>query len=80
MKWLKQLWDLVTSKSAAFLLAAVGIGVGIYGIWFYRTSAAVAVAASDVKNLPTDVNLHKVAAWTMVCRTILNLDETITKE
>jgi hypothetical protein len=49
--------------------------------WFEdRTSAAVAVAASDVKNLPTDVNLHKVAAWTMVCRTILNLDETITKE
>ena len=27
-----------------------------------------------------DVNLHKAAAWVMVSRAILNLDETITKE
>jgi len=26
------------------------------------------------------VNLHKVAAWAMVSRAILNLDETLTKE
>jgi len=26
------------------------------------------------------VNLHKVAAWPMVSRAILNLDETLTKE
>jgi hypothetical protein len=26
------------------------------------------------------VNLHKVAAWTLASRVLLNLDETITKE
>jgi len=26
------------------------------------------------------LNLHKAAAWAMVSRAILNLDETITKE
>jgi hypothetical protein len=26
------------------------------------------------------VNIHKMAAWAMVSRAILNLDETITKE
>ncbi|MBI2924600.1 MAG: PSD1 domain-containing protein [Verrucomicrobia bacterium] len=45
-----------------------------------RTGAAVNVAVPDLKNIPSDVNLHKVAAWAMVSRAILNLDETITKE
>jgi hypothetical protein len=45
-----------------------------------HTSAAVKVAAPDLKEMPEDVNLHKVAAWAMVSRVILNLDETITKE
>jgi hypothetical protein len=45
-----------------------------------RTAAAVNVAVPDLNNMPEDVNLHKVAAWTMVSRTILNLDETITRE
>lgn len=45
-----------------------------------RTFAALQVAANDPKNPPADVNLHKVAAWTMVSRVLLNLDETITKE
>ncbi|MBI4327975.1 MAG: DUF1553 domain-containing protein [Chloroflexi bacterium] len=45
-----------------------------------RTAAALAVAVPDIKNLPPDVNLHKVAAWAMVSRAVLNLDETITKE
>jgi hypothetical protein len=45
-----------------------------------RTARAVQVAAQDVKNPPQDVNLEKVAAWTMVTRVLLNLDETITKE
>ena len=45
-----------------------------------RTSAALAVALSDVRTLPPEVNLHKVAAWAMVSRAILNLDETVTKE
>ncbi len=45
-----------------------------------RTARAVQVAVQDVKNLPEDVNLEKVAAWTMVARVLLNLDETITKE
>jgi hypothetical protein len=45
-----------------------------------RTAAAVQVSAPDVKNPPPDVNLHKVAAWSVVARVLLNLDETITKE
>jgi len=45
-----------------------------------HTSAAVNVASPDPKDMPQDVNLHKAAAWTMVSRVLLNLDETITKE
>ena len=45
-----------------------------------RSSSALAVAVPDLKKAPPDVNLHKVAAWAMVSRAILNLDETITKE
>jgi mono/diheme cytochrome c family protein len=45
-----------------------------------RTARAVQVATVDVKNPPQDVNLEKVAAWTMVTRVLLNMDETITKE
>jgi hypothetical protein len=45
-----------------------------------RTAAAASVALADPAKIPPDVNLHKVAAWAMVSRAILNLDETITKE
>ena len=45
-----------------------------------RTSTAVYVAAPDPNRMPEDVDLHKVAPWTMVARVLLNLDETITKE
>ncbi|HEY3863138.1 MAG TPA: PSD1 and planctomycete cytochrome C domain-containing protein [Verrucomicrobiae bacterium] len=45
-----------------------------------RTVRAVKVASADEKNPPEDVNLVKVAAWTMVSRVLLNMDETITKE
>lgn len=45
-----------------------------------RTSAALTVALADSKQIPADANLHKVAAWAMVSRAILNLDESITKE
>jgi hypothetical protein len=45
-----------------------------------RTTRAVQVASPDAKNPLEDVNLTKVAAWTMVSRVLLNLDETITKE
>ena len=45
-----------------------------------RTAAALTVALADPKNVPPDVNVHKVAAWAMVARAILNLDETFTKE
>ncbi|MHB8519359.1 MAG: DUF1549 and DUF1553 domain-containing protein [Limisphaerales bacterium] len=45
-----------------------------------RTAAAVFVSAPDLKNPPPEVNLHNVAAWTMVARVLLNLDETVTKE
>jgi mono/diheme cytochrome c family protein len=45
-----------------------------------QTAAAVYVSSSDMNNLPENVDLHKVAAWTMVARVLLNLDETITRE
>jgi mono/diheme cytochrome c family protein len=45
-----------------------------------QTAAAVYVSSSDLNNLPENVDLHKVAAWTMVARVLLNLDETITRE
>lgn len=45
-----------------------------------RTAAAVRVASPDAVTPPADVNLHAVAAWTMVARTLLNLDETLTRE
>jgi hypothetical protein len=44
------------------------------------TSTALSVALPDPKNIPADINIHKAAAWTMVSRALLNLDETITKE
>ncbi len=45
-----------------------------------RTSDALTVALADPKAVPPEVNIHKAAAWAMVSRAILNLDETITKE
>jgi hypothetical protein len=45
-----------------------------------RTDKAITVAVQDPKKLPEDVNLHQVAAWTLVSRVLLNMDETITKE
>ncbi len=51
-----------------------------YAYFEDRTAAAVNVSVPDVTNMPPDVNLHKAAAWAMVSRAILNLDETITRE
>ncbi|SPE62784.1 conserved hypothetical protein [Verrucomicrobia bacterium] len=53
-----------------------------YDYFENHTTAAVEVAVPvlDPKQMPADLNLHKVAAWAMVSRVILNLDETITKE
>ncbi len=45
-----------------------------------KTAMAVYVSAADLDNIPPDVDLHKVAAWTMVARVLLNLDETITRK
>ncbi len=45
-----------------------------------RTAAAVKVSVPDLNKMPEDVNLHKVAAWAMVSRALLNLDETVTRE
>jgi hypothetical protein len=44
-----------------------------------RTLDALKVGSAST-NYPPNVNLHKVAAWAMVSRAVLNLDETITKE
>jgi hypothetical protein len=44
------------------------------------TVSAMKVASADPDNPPAEMNLHKTAAWMMVSRALLNLDETITKE
>jgi hypothetical protein len=51
-----------------------------YDYFENHTAAAIQVAVPDLKQMPADANLHKVAAWAMVSRAILNLDETIMKE
>ncbi len=45
-----------------------------------RTGAAVYVSSPDPSKLPLDADLSELAAWTMVARVMLNLDETITRE
>ncbi|NOT63022.1 MAG: DUF1549 domain-containing protein [Acidobacteria bacterium] len=45
-----------------------------------RTGAAVYVSSPDASKLPLDADLSELAAWTMVARVMLNLDETITRE
>lgn len=44
------------------------------------TARAITIALADPTKLPPGVNLHKIAAWTLVSRVLLNLDETLTKE
>jgi hypothetical protein len=51
-----------------------------YDYFENRTADALEVAVPDIKSMPKEVNLHRVAAWAMVSRTLLNLDETVTKE
>jgi hypothetical protein len=51
-----------------------------YDYFENHSAAALKIAVPDLDKMPDDVNLHKVAAWAMVSRTILNLDETVTKE
>jgi hypothetical protein len=51
-----------------------------YNYFEERTAEAIKVALPDPTFLPPDTNLHKAAAWAMVSRAILNLDETITCE
>lgn len=45
-----------------------------------ETAAAVYVAAPDLESLPAGIDLHQLASWTIVARTMLNLDETITRQ
>jgi hypothetical protein len=45
-----------------------------------RTAAAVYVTVMDLNRIPENIDLHKVAPWTVVARVLLNMDETITKE
>ena len=39
-----------------------------------------AIALADPKNVPQNTDIAELAAWTTVARSILNLDETVTKE
>ncbi|MBO0859136.1 MAG: PSD1 domain-containing protein [Chloracidobacterium sp.] len=45
-----------------------------------NTAAAVYVTTMDLNKIPENIDLSKVAPWTMVARVLLNMDETITKE
>jgi hypothetical protein len=51
-----------------------------YDFFEEHSAAAVKVALPDPAALPEDLNFHKAAAWAMVSRAILNLDETFTRE
>jgi hypothetical protein len=44
------------------------------------SAPAIKIALADPERLPANVNIHRAAAWAMVSRAVLNLDETITKE
>ncbi len=43
-------------------------------------NAAMQLAAANLAQLPPGVSVEQLAAWTVVARVVLNLDETITKE
>jgi len=45
-----------------------------------HTASAIKVAVAEPKETLPDINLNKVAAWAMVSRAILNLDETVTRD
>ena len=45
-----------------------------------ETAAAVYVTSTDLNSLPAGVDLHQLAPWTIVARTMLNLDETISRQ
>ena len=51
-----------------------------YAYFETHTAAAVRVSVTDPNKMPAEFNLHKVAAWAMLSRAILNLDETMTRE
>ncbi len=44
------------------------------------TAAAVYVSSPDLNNLPANIDLHRLASWTLIARVLLNLDETITRQ
>ncbi len=62
------------------LKALLGLYEQQYRRFEHSTATALQVALADPQKIPAEVNLHKVAAWTLVARVILNLDETVTKE
>lgn len=68
------------TPTAPELESLLGFWQEQYAYFENRTAAALDVAVPDLKHIPPDVNLHRVAAWAMVSRALLNLDETITKE
>ncbi len=45
-----------------------------------NTAAAVYVSSPDLNDLPANIDLHRLAPWTLVARVLLNLDETITRQ
>jgi hypothetical protein len=51
-----------------------------YNLFEKDTASALKVVAPDPAHPPEELNLHQVAAWAMVSRALLNLDETITRE
>jgi len=58
---LKKLWEVATSKSLAFLFAAAGLTVGVYGIWFYRPVPALTFdTVSDTKVLDVHASIGKL--------------------
>jgi hypothetical protein len=48
----------------------------------FRTDpkGAEALIAMGDSPAPEEIDAHELAAWTMVCSTLMNLDEVVTKE
>ncbi|PWU18998.1 MAG: hypothetical protein C5B50_07575 [Verrucomicrobia bacterium] len=51
-----------------------------YDYFEHDSASAIKVAVPELAKLPQKVNVHQAAAWAMLSRVVLNLDETITRE
>ncbi len=78
----KMAFELATARPPSKAETAELIQLAVKELQHYRKSPKEALALLDVGESPWDKKLkaEELAAWTVVCSAILNLDETISKE